>query len=126
MHCGVSVDENEVPPNDPSRNERMMIVLKRKREPSTETINQMNSEKSGFGHAYADLPTKKLEEQNGKNNNHEKKRSQLESEENSSTNPDHVSRFYVRKRIIVGNTSKHIRSNSEGDQATHKWMVNLT
>ncbi|KAL9988222.1 hypothetical protein ACROYT_G002644 [Oculina patagonica] len=35
------------------------------------------------------------------------------------------SRFYIKKRIIVGNTSKYISidSREDNDKSTHKWMV---
>lgn len=34
-----------------------------------------------------------------------------------------ISRFYVTKRIIVGNTSQYLLSTTKGDPTTHKWMV---
>lgn len=50
--------------------------------------------------------------------------------------PDSISRFYIKKRIIVGNTSKHISNpffecrfiyvvRKEGDMASHKWVLYL-
>lgn len=34
-----------------------------------------------------------------------------------------VSRFYITKRIIVGNTSQYLLSTMKSDPTTHKWMV---
>ena len=34
-----------------------------------------------------------------------------------------ISRFYITKRIIVGNTSQYLLSTTKGDPTTHKWMV---
>jgi len=34
-----------------------------------------------------------------------------------------LSRFYVTKRIIVGNTSQYLLSMTKSDPTTHKWMV---
>lgn len=34
-----------------------------------------------------------------------------------------MSRFYITKRIIVGNTSQYLLSTMKGDPTTHKWMV---
>lgn len=34
-----------------------------------------------------------------------------------------ISRFYITKRIIVGNTSQYLLSAMKGDPTTHKWMV---
>lgn len=43
----------------------------------------------------------------------------------SSTTSCTGSRFYIKKRIIVGNTSKYISIDrrEENDKSTHKWMV---
>jgi len=34
-----------------------------------------------------------------------------------------VSRFYITKRIIVGNTSQYLLTSAKNDATTHKWMV---
>lgn len=34
-----------------------------------------------------------------------------------------MSRFYITKRIIVGNTSQYLLSTTKSDPTTHKWMV---
>ena len=34
-----------------------------------------------------------------------------------------VSRFYITKRIIVGNTSQYLLTTAKNDATTHKWMV---
>lgn len=38
---------------------------------------------------------------------------------------DQPSRFYIRKRVVVGSTSKYIppAQRGPGDQSTHKWML---
>eukprot|EP01090_Pellita_catalonica_P010638 TRINITY_DN2206_c0_g2_i1.p1 TRINITY_DN2206_c0_g2~~TRINITY_DN2206_c0_g2_i1.p1 ORF type:complete len:681 (+),score=117.61 TRINITY_DN2206_c0_g2_i1:3-2045(+) len=43
----------------------------------------------------------------------------------TSTSEETSSRFHVKKRIIVGNTSKYIqpKNKDKEDRATHKWMV---
>jgi len=47
------------------------------------------------------------------------------SKKSSKNDPENISRFYVKKRIIVGNTSKFIppEKREASDRTTHKWMV---
>ena len=40
-----------------------------------------------------------------------------------SASDTNVSRFYITKRIIVGNTSQYLLSTTKSDPTTHKWMV---
>lgn len=47
-----------------------------------------------------------------------------EAQENNVLATDgSVSRFYITKRIIVGNTSQYLLSTMKSDPTTHKWMV---
>ena len=43
--------------------------------------------------------------------------------DNIPASDSNVSRFYITKRIIVGNTSQYLLSTMKGDPTTHKWMV---
>ena len=47
-----------------------------------------------------------------------------ESQDGDSLASDiNITRFYITKRIIVGNTSQYLLSTTKGDPTTHKWMV---
>ena len=46
-----------------------------------------------------------------------------DSQEGDSLSDINVTRFYITKRIIVGNTSQYLLSTMKGDPTTHKWMV---
>ncbi|XP_065916102.1 uncharacterized protein [Dysidea avara] len=44
-------------------------------------------------------------------------------ERDDKTTDVSVSRFYITKRIIVGNTSQYLLTTAKNDATTHKWMV---
>ena len=46
-----------------------------------------------------------------------------DSQDADSLSDINMTRFYITKRIIVGNTSQYLLSTMKGDPTTHKWMV---
>jgi len=187
LHCGVLVEEDSVPPDDPSRVERSLDFLlsqyqlhQRKRQkcsisssssssepPSSinetpkvfsgkelekDTESQSGETEIASRNSSLEVPNGRIYDENGPVSNpgvlsseisgecarkEKKKTSNLTMRSVfpldrslvfanlSSSETSHISRFYVRKRIVVGNVSKHLRKEIQGvgEAATHKWMV---
>lgn len=107
LQCGTPVDPSLVPADDPCRKREGHINIKL--EPSAVREH---------------VPTEPIVEAPKEN------LVEPEEDEDYFATEVNVTRFHVKKRIIVGNTSKHLkRECSENpdqrasDKATHKWMV---
>jgi phage FluMu protein Com len=98
-HCGIPVDESEVPPDDPARLNKPLSFF-------------VNQKKSEVELHYASLIPESV--------------IKAEEKVNAIRKSEHYTECsVVTKRVIVGNTSKLIppEARKKDSNATHKWMV---
>ncbi|KAF2076794.1 hypothetical protein CYY_001920 [Polysphondylium violaceum] len=101
--CGIHVDESKIPLDDPCRSLPLQIYKSSSSSSTTPTSKPTTTTTTTTSKSLQlDIP--------------------LTDPTEPILNPS--SRFYIKKRIIVGNTSTQISPERRGgDKSTHKWMV---
>jgi len=109
INCGTPVDPSLVPADDPCRRKDGGVPIDIKLEPS---MVKEHVPMEPIVEAPKETPV------------------EPEEEEDYFATEVNVTRFHVKKRIVVGNTSKHLKrecsenpDHRASDKATHKWMV---